>query len=556
MDRTCISTAVILAAMLPVDLSAVPFPASSPDFGEIVRQAAASGKKTISLEKGVYRLELPDGEPLVLEGLDGICVDGNGSEIITDKASQAIQVTNCSNLVLKNFSIDCAELPFTQGEIVGMDKEKRMWWDVRIMDGYPVKQLFSEIPDRVQIFDPTSLELRKNLYSYWRSTFASVEYRGDNVFRFTKKKFNPDSNEQVGDFLTMTISAGKNTRPHSIVLYRSKNIRLENITVWSGNCFGFFEDQCESNSYYGCVIDRKPYDPELPFPRLRAINADAFHSKSAVRGPVVENCVFRHHADDCIAINTSFYRILSVGKSSVDVSALPRHVKMKPGDTLRFVNRAGSIAGDAVLEKIEPVGPEKETRLVFDRPVSVDKGGVVSSITRGGNGFVLRNNVLGYTRARGILLKASDGIVENNEVIGCELGGIVLAPELSWMEATFSWNVRIENNTITDCMFANSSYGIEQAAPLCVVAINADNEVVPPGGFRNIEIRHNKIINSPSPAMILASMDSSSVTDNIMTISGDIARSHGKILESGQEGRPVWMMNNRNIEYENNIVVE
>ncbi len=546
---------VALAAMLPATIHAVPYPAESPDFGDIVRKAIASGEKNIVLEKGVYKLALPNGEPLTLEGLDGICIDGNGSEIITDKGSQAIQITGCRNMVLKNFSIDCAELPFTQGEIIDMDTEKRMWWDVRIMDGYPVKQLFEEIPDRVQVFDPVTLELRKNLYSYWKSMFASVEHKEGNVFRFTKNRFNPDSNEEIGDFLTMTINAGKNTRPHSIVLYRSENIRLENITIWSGNCFGFFEDQCSSNSYYGCVIDRKPYDPDLSFPRLRAINADAFHSKAARRGPVVENCIFRHHADDCIAINTGFHKIIRVGKSYIDV--LSRHIKMMPGDTLRFVTYQGAIAGDAVLKRIESRDKDgKVARLHIDRPVAVDTGGVVSSITRGGNGYVLRNNVLGFTRARGILIKASDGIIENNEVRGCELGGIVLAPELNWMEATFAWNVSITDNVIIDCMFANSSYGIEQAAPLCVVAINAENNVVPAGGFRNITIKDNKIINSPQPAMILAAMDSSVVTGNIMTISKDVVRNHGKILKSGQEGKPVWMINNGDIKFENNIIVE
>lgn len=549
--------AAVVSALLPATLYAMPFPSSAEDFAAVVMRGIMAGEKVIDIEKGVYKLSLVDGEPFILKGLDGICIDGNGSEIITDKASQAILIEECSNMILKNFSIDCAELPFTQGEIIDMDVSKRMWWDVRIMDGYPVDALFSEIPDRVQVFDPNTLELRKNLYSYWKTIFASVEHREGNVFRFSKKHFNPDSNEQVGDFLTMTINAGKGTRPHSVVLYKSKNIRLENITIWSGNCFGFFEDQCDSNSYYKCRIDRKPYDPALSFPRLRAINADAFHSKAAVRGPIVENCVFRYHADDCIAINTSFYKILKVKDSYVDVSSDVAHIKMRVGDTLRFVNCAGAIAGDAVLTDIRHSDrKEQVSRLFIDRAVPVDEGGVVSSLTRGGNGYVLRNNVLGHTRARGILVKSSDGIIEGNEVRGCELGGIVLAPELSWMEAGFSWNVKIEDNTIIDCMFANSSYGIEQAAPLCVVGINKNNKVVPTGGFKNICIRNNKVINSPRPAIILAAMDSCSVTGNLVTVSRDVVRTHGKILQSGQEGETVWMINNGYLEYDGNIIVE
>ncbi len=142
--------------------------------------------------------------------------------------------------MLKNLSIDCQPLPFTQGTIVDMDRERRMWWEVEIMEGYPMESLLTTVPDRIQVFDPATLTLRKNLYTYWRGNFASVIRVGDRRFRFTKKDFNADSNEQVGDYLTMTLESGAGTRPHSIVLYKSKKVHLENITIWSGNCFGFF----------------------------------------------------------------------------------------------------------------------------------------------------------------------------------------------------------------------------------------------------------------------------------------------------------------------------
>ena len=316
-------------------------------------------------------------------------------------------------------------------------------------------------------------------------------------------------------------------------------------------------------------------DPRVSFPRLRAINADAFHSKAAVVGPTVTNCIFRYHADDCIAINTSFYKVMTAKGTIVDVVSSVGQLKMSPGDTLRFVRYDGSIAGESVLLKMETatdfsqkdldavnskyhftVDKRKHsdvTRLTLSSKVDVDNGGVVSSLTRGGNGFILRNNILGHTRARGILIKASNGVIENNEVVGCELGGIVLAPELVWLEAGFSHNVLVQNNRIIDCMFANSSYGIEQAAPLCVVAINARNEVVPAGGFRQICVRHNIIINSPEPAMIFTSIVGGTVEHNTVVVSDSIRRTHGRILKNTQAGT-VWLINNKNLVYKDNLI--
>lgn len=556
-------------------LSAQELKVQKEDFADIVYESLRTGEKEISIPRGIYYMALEDGEPLYLKGLSGVTIECNGSEIITRKASQAIQITECENVLLKDFSIDCETLPFTQGTIVNMDREHRMWWEVDIMEGYPLESLVTTMPDRIQVFDSATLVLRKNLYTYWRGTFASVKCIGGRRFRFTKKNFNPDSNEQVGDYLTMTLESGTGTRPHSIVLYKSKKVHLEDITIWSGNCFGFFEDQCEANSYHRCIIDRKMKDPHVSFPRLRAINADAFHSKAAVVGPTVTNCIFRYHADDCIAINTSFYKVMTAKGTTVDVVSPLSQLKMKPGDTLRFVKYDGSIAGESVLLNMETATDfsqkdldavnskyhftvEKRkhsavTRLTLSCKVDVDNGGVVSSLTRGGNGFVLRNNILGHTRARGILVKASNGVIENNEVVGCELGGIVLAPELVWLEAGFSHNVLVQNNRIIDCMFANSSYGIEQAAPLCVVAINANDEVAPAGGFRQICVRHNTIINSPEPAMIFTSIDGGVVEHNTVVVSDSIFRTHGRILKNMYPST-VWLMNNKHLVYKDNLI--
>lgn len=545
------------------------------DFADVINEALARGEKTINVPKGIYYMALKDGQPLELNGLKDVVINGNGSQIITKKASLAIEINHCENVKLTGFSIDCETLPFTQGTIIAMDTIQRMWWDVEIMEGYPVADPLKQKPDRIQIFDPKTQTLKKNLYTYWRTDFASVELKKGRVFRFKKNKYNPDSNEELGDYVVMSLDSGPETRPHSIFSYKSKNIQMEDITIYSGNCFGFFEDQCESNSYDNCTITKKTDDSKVSFPRLRSINADAFHSKGAIVGPSVTNCTFMYHGDDCIAINTTFYKVISTSGSTVDIVSHLENLKMRLGDNLRFINFDGSVAGEAKVLKIEKandfsklaleevnemysftVDKRKQveiTRLTLDKTVEVGTGGVVSSLDMGGSGFVVKNNILGYTRARGILIKAPNGVISGNKVIGCELGGIILAPELFWMEAGFAQNVTVENNVIKDCMFANSSYGIEQAAAISVVAINAKDEVAPSGGFTNITIKNNTILNSPVPAIILTSIDGGVVENNSIGISRDIIRQHGKILKIDEEG-PIWIKNNKNLQIKNNTV--
>lgn len=537
------------------------------DFAEIIYKALANGQKKIDIPKGVYTMEMKDGKPLTLDGLKDIEINAHGSEVNTRLASQAIEVTNCENIKISGFSIDCDTLPFTQGKIVAIDKADRMWWEIEIMGGYPLGNLGKSMPDRVQIFDPKTNNLKKNLYTYFPGVFSKVEKVGERRFRFEKKKKNPDSNEVLGDFVVMTLPS-RGTRAHSVVTTKSKNIQYEDVIIYSGNCFGFFEDQCESNSYNRCQVNKKLNDPKVAYPRLRSINADAFHSKGATIGPKITNCILMYHGDDCIAINTSFYKVLSGKGDVVDLATNFRGIKMKVGNKLRFVDFEGKVVGDAKLVKIEATadyskddlskltemfkgsrGGGREpsvTRLTLDHSVPVTTGGVVSSVDMGGSGFIVKNNKMGYTRARGVLVKACDGVISGNTVIGCELGGIVLAPELNWMEAGFSRNILIDHNTVIDCMFANSSYGIEQAAPISVIAVNSKETIVPCGGFKNITITNNIIKNSPLPAMIITSVDGAIIKGNNITISKDIVRTHG--VKYGIENtKAIWTKNTANL---------
>jgi hypothetical protein len=546
------------------------------DFAEIIYKAISEGQKKIDIPKGVYYMEMKNGRPLTLDSLKDIEINANGSEVITRLASQAIQISNCENIKISGFSIDCDTLPFTQGKIVTIDSIDRMWWEIEIMDGYPLGSLGKSMPDRVQIFDPKTNNLKKNLYTYFPGVFSKVEKTGERRFRFEKKTKNPDSNEVIGDFVVMTLPL-PGTRPHTIVTSKSKNIQFEDVIIYSGNCFGFFEDQCEANIYNRCQVNKKLDDPRVAYPRLRSINADAFHSKGATIGPKITNCIFMYQGDDCIAINTSFYKVLTGKGDVIDLAAGMRGLKMKIGNMLRFVDFEGRVVGDARLMKMESVTDYSKsdldrltemfkatrsnrrepsiTRLYLDRKVNVATGGVVSSLNMGGSGFVVKDNKMGYTRARGILVKSSDGVISGNEITGCELSGIILAPELFWMEAGFSRNVTIENNTIKDCMFANSSYGIEQAAYISVIAINASHNIVPVGGFKNITVQNNILENSPVPAMIFTSVDTALVTGNKITISKEIIRTHGKNF--GVDNKQViWTKNTSNLNLGNNTIID
>lgn len=286
------------------------------------------------------------------------------------------------------------------------------------------------------------------------------------------------------------------------------------------------------------------------------------------------------NGDDDIAIHTTFYKVLNNKGDIIDLAARFPGIQMAPGNMLRFVSYDGRVIGDAKVLKIEQISDypqakhkrlteklskmyEKSsiygsetpfiTRLTLDRKLTVATGDVVYSLDMSGSGFVVKNNKIGNTRARGLLIKSSDGIISDNEITGCELCGISIAPEFWFMEAGLARNLIIENNTIKDCMFANSNYGIEQAAPLSVIFTNGKNQIAPSGGFKNIIIKNNNIENSTIPAIIVTSADSVQITGNQITISKAIVRAHGEKYGINNK-KPIYTKNVDHLVIEGNNI--
>jgi hypothetical protein len=84
---------------------------------------------------------------------------------------------------------------------------------------------------------------------------------------------------------------------------------------------------------------------------------------------------------------------------------------------------------------------------------------VVANVGRAGDGFSVTNTVIQNHRARGMLIKASRGVVVNNTVTNSSLGGIIVTPELWWGEADYAHDLLIANNTVQGVARALQGYG-------------------------------------------------------------------------------------------------
>ncbi len=442
------------------------------DMQRLLDEQVKSGAKTIVIPPGRYRVEPANRQHLVLAGLRGIEIVAEGVELLCTENTRALTIQDCRDIVVRGLTIDYDPLPFTQGKIAALSPDKQTH-DIELFEGYPPADAGIDAK-KYEIFRPDTRDLRFGSYHG-----CSVEVLSPSRIRVTKpahlasSEFKP---EQVGDIIAIGRQhAPRGSLPHAVYCQGSANVRLEDITVYSAAVFGFMEHGCEATTYLRCRIDRRP--PEDDYvqradPRIRSLNADAFHSTAATIGPRYIECRARFMGDDCINIHGDYHLVTSSGGGALRALA-KREMDIAPGDTVEIVAWSGERLPDARVESVQPDGaisdeekrwlagqamnPDMKSgrgmlstawRITLDSPVALERGALIASTRRMGNGFFVQGCVFGPNRSRGILVKASDGRIVDNTLEGTWSEAIKVAGERYWLESGSSSNLVIEGNEI------------------------------------------------------------------------------------------------------------
>lgn len=490
------------------------------DLQSFVDQALESGMKRIVIPPGRYRVKPQHNCHLRLRDLENIQIIALDVEMVCTETTLALSIENCRNVTVQGLTIDYDPLPFTQGRIVAMAPDKS-WLEFEIIDGFP-----ENLEMRIEIFDRESEELKVETRYDWQP-FQTLGNRRYRVARGEAHRYDAKRDlEEIGDILvTNSKSAPNGQAAHAIVSARCVNLVLEDIRLYASNCFSYLEYDCDGTTYRQCSIERRPLAEDLHprgLKRLRSSNADAFHSKHAVRGPQIIGCTAKYQGDDCVNICGEYYMVMASRENKIRV--ISRHkTNIAIGDTVELVSYTGERLDDAKVLAIEPngkVNPEEQTFLqeqhmnqgtkdslmrtdtdawwiTLDRAVTLPMGSVVCSTSHTGDGFLVKDCDFGHNRSRGILIKGSNGRVVGNRLSNCWMAAVLVAPEWWWLESGSSDNLLIENNLIESC----------RAPAIEVMARAGNGSIAPSGAHRNIVIRNNTIVNSPLPNIYVTSTD-------------------------------------------------
>ncbi len=528
------------------------------DLEQTIVQAYRSGNKQVVIPPGTYRLApTPQGPHLWLDNLSDFEIDATGARLIfTDRTRAGIEFYHCRNVRFRGATVAYAVPPFTQGvvEVISPDGK---YYDIRIDDGYPAELDDPRYFPRKAIgylFDPKTRWWKPGAFDlYGRRT----ERLGPRRFRvYWSKPLPPDVQPvAAGDLI-----AFRGSGPHNILVLDSQNVELAGVTIYNSPDFAVLESGGEGGNHYTFNVERGPAPEGASATPLLSSTADAFHSVNVRGGPVLEDCHFESMGDDGIAIHGTFSYVM---EASGDRLILSKST-FRPGDPIRLFDTRDRPAGEAIVLTAAPLPRYESSQKSRRNTLAGNTNGPYFAVTvrpalpagfdylatnpaAEGSGYVVRNNTIRNHRARGMLLKAEDGLVEGNLIDGSTMGGIVLTPEFWWNEAGYSRHVIVRDNTIR-----HVAYAPKQLGGLVLGAL--DPAPVEGCGNEDIRIERNHLVDINGVNLLITSACGVFIRQNQFSDSQrGAATAAGEAW--GEDPRAlVVVTQSRDVDFEDNVV--
>ena len=472
-------------------------PQNAADLPQQIAEAYKNGEREITIAPGKYVLPGgQDGASLMLRDMKNVTIDATGVEFSMTDGKDAIGVANCENLILRGPTAHYDHPRFSQAKILafGTD-EKGPFYEVQIDAGYP----FDANWKASYIFDGAA---RKIKFRTWDMGAKSVEKQNDKgrtrVYWKNAEVLPPKYNVAVGDYLVC-----RGDGSSLLHVEASKNCTFENLNFYWGGIFGIFETGPNAaNRYLNIKISTGPAPPGGENAPLISQSADGLHSAAARIGPDIQNCTFENMCDDAFAIHGYFVDVLAVDGAKLTTKALWGGSGFQVGDVARLSSDKG------YQDEAKVVAIEKQNEnfiLTLERALGVKVGYKAGNASASGAGYKLIGNTIRNNRARGILVKGDNGLIENNLIDGSTMSGISIGPEYYWNEAGYCRNVMVRGNTIRNTNYATNNFGRNGA-----LLIHGDGTK----GNKNITIQNNLFEKISGPSLIIEWADGVQITNN------------------------------------------
>ncbi|MCM3749928.1 Ig-like domain-containing protein [Paenibacillus pasadenensis] len=535
---------------------------ASMDIQGMIASAITGKKSKLVIPPNTYRVGPKSGSTILnIANASNLEIVADGVTVIATKLTRALSVSNSSNVTISGMTINYDPLPFTQGRIKAIAAD-RSYLDIKLDEGYP-RKLFS----RLTIYDPATRFQKRGINHLWGTT---ASWNADGTMRITLKGVG--TNASVGDPVTMAGGPEDGGIPHAITADGSKGIVFKNITLHTAPGFGFLEAGGEG----GTVLNGFKLIPgpapkgATEKPLLTAI-WDGIQFKTARKGPIVENSVIQSAGDDSFSIQSGDYGVVKVQGDEIIIVLRDGSQAPRAGERLKQFNsspeaiivsqqkvsKASAGIDAALLQKISAAGQwtpwrfteETYYKIKLDRPSPFKQESFIFSPDRMGNGFIFRNNKI-YSPGRGMLLKAGDGLIENNEFRGGDKA-IVVSPEgVTDTHAGAGSNLIIRNNRVIGTGYHHYMPWSDQAGAISFSSGNIKSVKA----FDNIQIENNVFDSVNGLNLNLSSVNNAVVTGNKFLNTHLTAPNNNGAEKNIDAKSVIWVKNSTNITFSGNEI--
>jgi hypothetical protein len=475
----------------------------------------AHAGSSLSVVPGTYALAAPAaGSPahLVLPPVSDTVLSFTGVTLVAaSRKAGGVYLNSWVNSSLAGLIFRYAEPPSSSAAIVGLNTSAR-YFDVVIEPGHPIDDYVAGTVSSCNAFE-SSNRLRRPLASdIYVSSVASLD---NGVFRLTVSNVGQMAGVLVGDLLGCRVPDGGMTFHAD----QASGCNFSDITLFGGPCFGYFETGGGSNSWSDISITY----PEPPTggaaSPLLSTSADGFHSSGTRVGPRITRASFEGMDDDGIAIHGNIRLVTDVSGSQIwTVNLGPAAI----GDrfiiydqtfqAIPFLSEGSNFAATFLtVTAVAAADPDYRPPFNVSKtmpsqtlpasyqvltvtpapPAGAAFDWVIINADAVGRGFAVRDSYIRNHRARGLLIKGSDGFIDNVTITNSSLGGIIITPELYWREAGYARNI-----TVMNCAITLTSSGVQSYGGIALGAVAPGGQLVTGLGHADIVIQDNSIVDA------------------------------------------------------------
>lgn len=465
--------------------------------------------------------------------IDGLTIDGKGSEFMMHGSTGLFWFGNCKNLSIRNLTIDWDRPPFSLGKVIAAEGNH---FDVEVFPGYPVKG--GEPVGAFMDYDPkTRLPIRHGLDEY--NTIEKTELLREQVLRVHQTH---ETRVKPG---VLVLLRHQVYGPSTFVCSRCSDVAVKDVTVHTVPGMGFIGSVCTN-----ITLERFKVVPRPGSGHIMSATADATHFGGCKGTITMRDCEYEGMGDDAVNIKSGLY--LSLKQKVDDHTVLAAHnLKMvdspDPGDVME-VSHVDDLLPYATVrvKKVEVLPNDGLQKVEFEEPLPTElrEGDVFGNATRTPkvriSGCKVRRN-----RARGMLIQTRDAIVENCSFKDCTGPGILVLTEVVYFfESIGTRDVTIRNNT-----FEHVNYGAAMGpGALCAMAYLKDFAYPPkPGVHRNVTFEGNTVRDTDNSGIFVTGTEG-------ITISGNRIEGACDQPTSDTGASAIYVMSSRGIRIEGSTV--